>query len=72
VLIIRHLQYLTASARERHFGRAALAWNVTQPILSAGLKQLEESLGVLAGLSARNTGSSMAVSSPAQAPIPIA
>jgi DNA-binding transcriptional LysR family regulator len=47
MLIIRHLQYLTALARERHFGRAAQACNVTQPTLSAGLKQLEESLGVL-------------------------
>ncbi len=47
MLIIRHLQYLTALARERHFGRAAQACNVTQPTLSAGIKQLEESLGVL-------------------------
>jgi DNA-binding transcriptional LysR family regulator len=47
LLIIRHLQYLTALARERHFGRAAQACNVTQPTLSAGIKQLEESLGVL-------------------------
>jgi DNA-binding transcriptional LysR family regulator len=47
MMIIRHLQYLTALARERHFGRAAQACNVTQPTLSAGIKQLEESLGVL-------------------------
>jgi DNA-binding transcriptional LysR family regulator len=47
MLIIRHLQYLTALAQERHFGRAALSCNVTQPTLSAGIKQLEESLGVL-------------------------
>jgi DNA-binding transcriptional LysR family regulator len=47
VLIIRHLKYLEALARERHFRRAAEACNVTQPTLSAGIKQLEECLGVL-------------------------
>jgi DNA-binding transcriptional LysR family regulator len=47
MLIIRHLQYLVALARERHFARAASVCNVTQPTLSAGIKQLEESLGVL-------------------------
>ena len=47
MMIIRHLQYLTALARERHFARAAAACKVTQPTLSAGIKQLEESLGVL-------------------------
>ena len=47
MMIIRHLQYLTALARERHFARAATACNVTQSTLSAGIKQLEESLGVL-------------------------
>ena len=47
MLIIRHLQYLVALARERHFARAAAVCNVTQPTLSAGIQQLEESLGVL-------------------------
>jgi DNA-binding transcriptional LysR family regulator len=47
MMIIRHLQYLTALAREQHFARAAAACNVTQSTLSAGIKQLEESLGVL-------------------------
>lgn len=47
MMIIRHLQYLTALARERHFARAASSCNVTQSTLSAGIKQLEESLGVL-------------------------
>jgi DNA-binding transcriptional LysR family regulator len=47
MMIIRHLQYLTALARERHFARAAAVCNVTQSTLSAGIKQLEESLGVL-------------------------
>jgi len=36
-----------ALSSERHFARAAAACNVTQPTLSAGIKQLEESLGVL-------------------------
>jgi DNA-binding transcriptional LysR family regulator len=47
MMVIRHLQYLTVLARERHFARAAAVCNVTQPTLSAGIKQLEESLGVL-------------------------
>lgn len=46
-MIVRYLEYLTALSRERHFARAAAACNVTQPTLSAGIKQLEESLGVL-------------------------
>lgn len=41
------LEFLLALAREQHFGRAADACGVTQPTLSAGLKQLEESFGVL-------------------------
>lgn len=45
--MIQQLEYLMALARERHFGRAAEASGVTQPTLSAGIKQLEETLGVL-------------------------
>src|SRR4051812_41738180 len=41
------LDFLLALAREQHFGRAAEACGVTQPTLSAGIKQLEDSLGVL-------------------------
>jgi DNA-binding transcriptional LysR family regulator len=41
------LQYLIALSHERHFGRAADYCGVTQPTLSAGIKQLEETLGVL-------------------------
>ena len=41
------LEFLLALAREKHFGRAAEASGVTQPTLSAGVKQLEESFGVL-------------------------
>jgi DNA-binding transcriptional LysR family regulator len=46
-VFVRYLEYVVALARERHFARAAAACNVTQPTLSAGIKQLEESLGVL-------------------------
>ncbi len=46
-MLIRQLHYLTALARERHFARAAASCNVTQPTLSAGIKQIEETLGVL-------------------------
>ena len=45
--MIDKLEMMLALAREQHFGRAAEACGVTQPTLSAGLKQLEESLGVL-------------------------
>lgn len=45
--MIDKLEYLLALAQERHFGRAAAACGTTQPTLSAGIKQLEESLGVL-------------------------
>jgi DNA-binding transcriptional LysR family regulator len=41
------LEFLLALAREKHFGRAAESCGVTQPTLSAGIKQLEDSLGVL-------------------------
>jgi DNA-binding transcriptional LysR family regulator len=46
-VLIKHLEYLTALAREKHFARAAAACDVTQPTLSAGIKQLEDNLGVL-------------------------
>jgi len=45
--MIDKLDFILALARERHFGRAAEACGVTQPTLSAGVKQLEEQLGVL-------------------------
>ena len=45
--MIDKLEYLLALAQERHFGRAATACGTTQPTLSAGIKQLEELLGVL-------------------------
>lgn len=44
-MIERHLEYLVALERERHFARAAAACNVTQPTLSAGIRRLEQELG---------------------------
>ena len=45
--MIDRLDFILALARERHFGRAAEACGVTQPTLSAGVKQLEGQMGVL-------------------------
>jgi DNA-binding transcriptional LysR family regulator len=45
--MIDKLEFLIALARERHFRRAAESCGVTQPTLSAGIKQLEDMLGVL-------------------------
>ncbi len=42
---LRHLQYLISLAQEAHFGRAAERCGVTQPTLSAAIRQLEEELG---------------------------
>jgi DNA-binding transcriptional LysR family regulator len=47
ITLIDKLEFLMALARERHFGRAAETCGVTQPTLSAGIKQLEETMGVL-------------------------
>jgi DNA-binding transcriptional LysR family regulator len=45
--LIDKLEFILALAREKHFGRAAEACGVTQPTLSAGVKQLEDQMGVL-------------------------
>lgn len=45
--MIDKLEFLLALARERHFARAAKVCGVTQPTLSAGVKQLEETFGLL-------------------------
>ncbi|WP_319825349.1 LysR family transcriptional regulator [Thalassovita sp.] len=44
--MIAKLEMLIALSKEQHFGRAADALGITQPTLSAGIKQLEEHLGV--------------------------
>ncbi|MDR6954623.1 DNA-binding transcriptional LysR family regulator [Ancylobacter sp. 3268] len=45
-MFVRQMHYLVALAREKHFARAAEACNVSQPTLSAGLRKLEEELGL--------------------------
>ncbi|AOX18677.1 transcriptional regulator [Kozakia baliensis NRIC 0488] len=45
-MIIRNFEYLLALAAEGHFGRAAESCHVSQPTLSAGIRQLEEDLDV--------------------------
>src|SRR5215472_11186936 len=45
--LLEKLEFLLALAREKHFGRAAEVCGVTQPTLSAGVKQLEDTFGVL-------------------------
>ncbi|MCE7027923.1 LysR family transcriptional regulator [Jiella avicenniae] len=43
--MIDKLEYLIALSGEKHFGRAADRLGITQPTLSAGIRQLEERLG---------------------------
>jgi len=45
--MIDKLEFIIALARERHFGHAAEACGVSQPTLSAGIKQLEDTFGVM-------------------------
>jgi len=45
-MTLTELRYITAVARERHFGRAAEACFVSQPTLSVAVRKLEEELGV--------------------------
>jgi DNA-binding transcriptional LysR family regulator len=44
-MLMRHLSYFVALAKERHFARAADACHVAQPTLSAAIRKLEEDLG---------------------------
>ena len=43
-MTLTELKYIVALARERHFGRAAAACNISQPTLSMGIKKLEGDL----------------------------
>jgi LysR family hydrogen peroxide-inducible transcriptional activator len=45
-LSLRELEYLVAVAEHGHFGRAADACHVSQPSLSAGVRKVEEAIGV--------------------------
>jgi DNA-binding transcriptional LysR family regulator len=45
--MIDRLEFFIALAKERHFGRAAATLGITQPTLSAAIKQLEDQLGVM-------------------------
>ena len=45
--MIEKLDMFITLAREQHFGRAAESCGVTQPTLSAAIKQLEDQLGVM-------------------------
>jgi DNA-binding transcriptional LysR family regulator len=46
MMLLRRLEYLSALAKERHFGRAAQACHVSQPALSEAIRRLEAELGV--------------------------
>lgn len=45
-MFVRQMHYLVALSREKHFGRAAAACHVSQPTLSAGIRKLEQELGL--------------------------
>lgn len=45
-MILRNFEYLLALHREGHFANAAKSCNVSQPTLSAGIKQLEKDMDV--------------------------
>jgi Transcriptional regulator len=45
--MIDKLEFFIALAREKHFGRAAEECGITQPTLSAAIRQLEDQLGVM-------------------------
>lgn len=46
-MVLQHLTYLVALSRAEHFGRAAAQCHVSQATLSAGIRRLEDELGVV-------------------------
>lgn len=45
-MTLTELKYVVALAREKHFGKAAIACAVSQPTLSLGIKKLEDELDI--------------------------
>jgi DNA-binding transcriptional LysR family regulator len=45
-MLLRHLSYFVALAREKHFARASEACNIAQPTLSAAIRKIEDDLQV--------------------------
>lgn len=45
-MTLTELKYIVTLAEEKHFGRAAIKCNVSQPTLSVAVKKLEDELGV--------------------------
>ena len=45
-MTLQQMEYIVAVYRKRHFAKAAEAWGVTQPTLSAMIQKLEAELGV--------------------------
>jgi LysR family hydrogen peroxide-inducible transcriptional activator len=41
-MTLTELKYIIALAKEKHFGRAAIACHVSQPTLSVAVKKLED------------------------------
>ena len=51
-MVLKQLIYVAALARERHFGRAAHSCHVSQPTLSAAIRELEYTKRIIADCTA--------------------